>query len=334
MKIYLHIGTHKTGTTSIQNFASKNTAFLAKYNVVWPTSKLDSYPSQHSYIKNLIKSKQIDVVKDFVAATMKEADSINATAILLSGESLGEMNSEDIELFLSLLKPHEVEVLVNYRNIYDYAISLYSQLLKATSQNDVYTAIIPALANRLNYSSMIDRWDLPDSKCTVSALSYDAIKDDLLFSFFSKIGIPHTPLKQKIDGQKVTANKSIDISTQLFLASIGFNSSTKDYQRTTRRIYHKFHTYPDYKSPFEGSLAKMLVDQSGFDVNHPKLNDIRELLTKEPEVKKRDPVRDREDRLNFLEATTDYFSLLARTERGLKFKPFKRLKLWLEKKFM
>lgn len=48
-RLFLHIGTHKTGTTSIQRFCANNTEALAKAGIYYPSFEIGGYPTHYAH---------------------------------------------------------------------------------------------------------------------------------------------------------------------------------------------------------------------------------------------------------------------------------------------
>ena len=87
MKIYLHIGTHKTGTTSIQHFAEDNIELLSKHGIYWPrTRELRNTSRQHSLLWRMLQAGEDVRVAEFVTRSLKRAEEEGAHSVLFSGE--------------------------------------------------------------------------------------------------------------------------------------------------------------------------------------------------------------------------------------------------------
>lgn len=82
-KLYIHIGIHKTGTTSIQWFLAKNRGKLLENGLFYPTvPETDITPFQHRYINLLIRGNKKDTfIKYFENAAKKSPN------VLISSET-------------------------------------------------------------------------------------------------------------------------------------------------------------------------------------------------------------------------------------------------------
>ncbi len=75
MTIYLHVGSHKTGTTAIQDFAFYNTEFLAKKGLLYPNLDMVGLQPKRSHL---------DVVEVLASRVSKKYFSTESTRVYKS----------------------------------------------------------------------------------------------------------------------------------------------------------------------------------------------------------------------------------------------------------
>jgi len=132
MRLIIHIGLHKTGTTSFQNFLHFNRDALLKAGVLYP--EMGEHES-HWVIPNQIVRNNWDYVEDYMKTSLSNAKKANVKTIFIS--------SEDFELFLfeCYLASQFEKLILNLgyskiywvcvlRNQWDYFNSIYSEMSK------------------------------------------------------------------------------------------------------------------------------------------------------------------------------------------------------------
>lgn len=152
MKTIIHIGQHKTGTTSIQHFLARRRADLAKAGLYVPDSLLGSTDPSH-YILNVYalnqdrlstaKIRMLDTKPPDFFARLREnlekdiarhyhaANQLGCPDIIWSNEGLYVLNSsEEYERLLDLFRPYSTEVvcLCCLRDVDSYRKSYMAQL--------------------------------------------------------------------------------------------------------------------------------------------------------------------------------------------------------------
>lgn len=131
-RVYLHIGTHKTGTTSNQFFLSNNRESLAQQGILYPHSgKVEGtlHGANHRLawsIKGLRGEENLDCWKDLI----EEISASGMQKVIISSETFSKFNLGDINLLKKMLAGHEVFIVVYLRNYKDYFRSRYSQIIQ------------------------------------------------------------------------------------------------------------------------------------------------------------------------------------------------------------
>lgn len=129
--LYFHIGTHKTGSTSIQNTLAKSRSDLASSGVFYP----DIFPglNAHHPISRLTgwggSKAQPDKILSLAEWCYKEANEIDAHTVLISSESLSIIPRAN--LLEPFSKFFDVKVLLYVKRQDTYLESLYNQHVKS-----------------------------------------------------------------------------------------------------------------------------------------------------------------------------------------------------------
>ena len=179
-KLYLHIGTEKTGTTSIQSFLNKNRMKLSEngYHVLkcsGPRNQrsIASYCMPDNHFDDFFLSQQIDnleektefrkKLKNAFDKEMSELDD-SVHSVIISSEHFHSRlkNVRDVERLRELISNYfsEVTVICYLREQSSLASSLYSTGIKAGVSTDFPTFVENCTPDNpfYNYSSLLERW--------------------------------------------------------------------------------------------------------------------------------------------------------------------------------
>lgn len=175
-KIILHVGLHKTGTTSLQNYFGHNRKTLSSLGVLYPALSVNSYtPDNHSWpIRNLTmlspEQYHLNIMHNVLGQDLIVAiESLNKqflalgdkkeSTLLLSGEGISTLKVKELtklkEKLLSISKK-EVCIEIHYftRNATSYISSIVQQRLKGGTKEDI---ILTSLAKISPFKSFLNR---------------------------------------------------------------------------------------------------------------------------------------------------------------------------------
>ncbi|RZD16447.1 MAG: hypothetical protein EVJ46_05355 [Candidatus Acididesulfobacter guangdongensis] len=135
-KIFLHIGTHKTGTTALQSTLSVNYKYLKKKGILYPSAgKFGKFGGHHNIIAQLNNDmqnfkKKYGTLEDLCS----EIKRTNFPVVIISSENFQCLYSKPDKL--QILKNcfercgYSTEVIIFLREQIPYMIELYRELLK------------------------------------------------------------------------------------------------------------------------------------------------------------------------------------------------------------
>lgn len=205
MKLILHIGTHKTGTTALQEFLAGNTARLAARGIHYA---VPGYETVANSIAHALETGRNELVGEFFACHFQEALRKRAHTIVVSGENfygmtplmmkLGrgqgctEVLSREKSLVANLRAsiPREVttEIVAYFRRPDYYLESLYNQSIKYDFRFEGdCLAFYEIIADMLSYKNIFQLWCDVFGARFCSAYSYDAVKSDLVPHFMRSV---------------------------------------------------------------------------------------------------------------------------------------------------
>lgn len=201
MRIYLHIGTHKTGTTSLQFAFTQNRDALAAAGLLYPISgrpaKADGqgiWPQHNSLAWAFTRPE--DEPPDFWLRLRTELDEATQDIAVLSSETLSLLRDpEHLSGLRAQLNPHEVKVVVYLRRQDELLHALYSthvmQYLEARDIDSFRRALPEQRGHELDYELMLSRWEDAFGREAMIVRPYERsqlLHGDLVQDFAAQIG--------------------------------------------------------------------------------------------------------------------------------------------------
>ncbi|WP_146140413.1 hypothetical protein [Zobellella endophytica] len=253
MKIIIHIGTHKTGSTLIQKLCAQNHERLKDHGIHYPVGFF-SQAGQHE-LAWAVKNNNHELADKLINDILHTCGSSHT--IFLSSEEFEFIN--DFRYLREKLQDHSVEVVAFLRRQDKYLESEYNQHVKMFDvkfSDDIFKFFMyHNFEQRFNYHRLLHRWkeNIPGSE--VRAFSYDkAAKSGVLVqSFFRDIlKVDHTKIIDEADLNK-KSNVSINPLGLIYLARFNKekNIDPQTYQRFIKNISeYDFPSVPGKKNAF------------------------------------------------------------------------------------
>jgi hypothetical protein len=231
-RLVLHAGTHKTGTTAIQDFAHTYRESLAENGFYYPNLNLalpGRFPGRadgvfanahHHFFHALAGDTRFldeSICSDLVRIWYQECAS-QGLSLLLSSESVsrhllrgrGLSRSERSQLYLQKLNEQfslyfDIEVVLVFRRPDDYARSLYQeQVMRGTLREAIsLETFIENHADRFDYVSLVSRFEQVFPRLSVFGYEQLCAGGDLCAEFFSRIGAPSICLNLDRSGASI-----------------------------------------------------------------------------------------------------------------------------------
>jgi hypothetical protein len=223
-KCYLHIGTMKTGTTTLQNFLSGNRETLAKHGICYPKpldfdnhTLLAAFAQRVDKIDDLRMRRGAKNTEDVVLLRQnikkmfdEEMNSINMQKVLFSSEHLSSrlVSEDEIRSLYNLISPHfsEVEIVLYLRLQDELALSIYSTQIRTGSTEKFRIDKFKPNSQVLNYSTLLSRWENVFGKDNINIRIFDRQcfqKQSLVQNFLMTIGLSETECSDFPDDDKV-----------------------------------------------------------------------------------------------------------------------------------
>lgn len=210
MKAFLHIGTEKTGTTTIQNFLAKNRQHLLSHGYLYPESPgktnhirlpifaLDSNKCRdiHQFIELNTIEKINRFKRKFPQRLKHELTLSNCETVILSSEHCSSrlIDEQDIKCLKNLLDNFfdDIEVIIYLRRQDKFLASTYSTAIRS---GHTYRFTIPSqkrIETRYNYYNILNKFAKVFGKNKITVRIFESsqmIEGDLIKDFMNTIGL-------------------------------------------------------------------------------------------------------------------------------------------------
>lgn len=261
MTVYLHAGTTKTGTTTIQRFLADNRGWMAGQGFVVPEvagaanhTKLAAYalaPDQQKPVRRELGLNTPEEVEAFRAGfrgAFARAVGDRRRNYLFTNEHCSAVlhSVEELTVLRDLLASsgHEVRVLLYVREPAEYLASSYSTALKNGAHLPLKRPSPHALETKYNYLSICRRWSQVFGRENLTVRLFERqslLEGNILLDFLQALGIDPQQAPAAARAPQ-TANRSLDYLVAGFLQE--FNE-------------HLAEMPSDISSAYRGDLAEL-----------------------------------------------------------------------------
>lgn len=235
--IYLHIGTHKTGTTTIQKFLSKNRQNLLSKGVLYPSSPA----SHHDLLQNKGKDKPWGLNFDVWEYLLKEMKSEKPDKAVISSENFSRLYFEDVNKLRDYISGFNPKIIVYLRRQDDYFTSLYCQAIKTGHHWDSVKKHILDNKAYADYYQILEPWKNAFGKENIIVRVYEKeqLSEGLLNDFLQSINLdtPDLDFKKGHSSNISPSIKKIKIIRLLNNITLGMMSVEK---KKVTGLYYRF----------------------------------------------------------------------------------------------
>lgn len=236
----IHIGTPKTGSTSIQNVLNARQAQLMAQGVFFPLSPTAKTGGMHSYLTYAVAGGKLSA-GDGIWEGMAPADRLaqmraeldaelialppHVDRVIFSDERLSSVmhSAEQITALRDLLAPYfdRFSVVVYLRRQDLLLASQYSQMLRMGSVRDPERSLTGKVKYYYNYDRMLDVWASVFGDAAINlriyergpAGNFDSVQD---FLSYCRVSLDLSDV-----GKKTSLNASFDLAGQRIVRTVG-----------------------------------------------------------------------------------------------------------------
>lgn len=183
-KLILHVGTHKTGTTTIQDTFALNRQFLAEEGLIFP--QIGHENGQHGLVMDWIQLPEkyhLETSSEHAWLKLARDHAHSDRTVLISTEELSRANpSVDLRKLRDLISAFdEIKVVCCLRNQVSFLQSIYLQVVKSGAHvpwsNFFEVAVGTRMATGLllDYSSLRSRFETGFQPHEIRFFSYERV---------------------------------------------------------------------------------------------------------------------------------------------------------------
>jgi len=233
-KVYIHMGFHKTGTTSLQECLHKNVQLLSKHGIYYPSIHSNhsiffyamfAYRSDNWYFNRVhgceTKQKAAKLSQHYCQKLEKAFSNSKITKVILSGEELSVFGMVEVEKLSRWIAQYsdDVTILCGLRNPVDWYSSCVQELLK-TRRAPIETICKNMAKNRLlGYYRLFPYIDCFGEQA-VKVFDFDRRKKDLCGHFMKLCEAEEIIKNPKFDQGGAACNVSLSHGASLLLDSL------------------------------------------------------------------------------------------------------------------
>lgn len=272
--IYLHIGTPKTATTSIQTYLTKNRKTLKNNNLLYPESNhLQHLDLAVEFGLNNSKKNINTISKE---KTKKEIDDFINGDIIISSEMFSKSKSKELQAIKEFFKDYKVVIIVYLRKHDEFYISLFQQAIKTNSKLpwNSFKDYIEFSKNRklpfLKYKSLLDSWEnyFGFENIIIRPFEKKQIKNNIIIDFFSSIGKQNLINNTNLDLE--VKNKSLDAITLKIIEKVKKDDSFNNEKKEKIKKFAIRKINSSFKASIFSSLElnQKIIDENIEDYNY------------------------------------------------------------------
>lgn len=243
--LFLHVGTHKTGTTSLQTILANNEGKLALHGVYLPkTGRGFELPGHHNLAWELNDDERFDSSAGNIQTFRDELSHVSESSVILSSEDFEYLycRPDRLGILKSLADSlrYDIYTVVFFRDSASYANSLYAELTKHGLTQSVESFVNDIAVN--GEFVFNERWRFCFEYPKIVAGFQSVFGDDRVLwrpyrrrieePFFKTVGLGE--LYERLDGEYAT-NESIGPAA--VAALLAFNREAERQNMPLEQIY-------------------------------------------------------------------------------------------------
>lgn len=210
-RLYVHIGSPKTGTTTIQAFLQENRDVLKKKGYIYPGKEMNHYflglevagyrnlvPEEQEFLERVYEAHGTRDLPGYIA---REIDESGCRNVIISAENFWNFsfldNRKKIPDILRAIHPRweeefEVFIIVYLRRQDTFNESVYSQAVTCTIQKE--TRKVSENLRRPNYYKALNAWADIVGKSNILVRPYESVQlpKGIIHNFLSAAGLKLT----------------------------------------------------------------------------------------------------------------------------------------------
>ena len=248
-KLILHIGSPKTGTTTIQDFLDFARGRLLETSIIFPSFGKKKGGGHDAFRRTLVKKQYFD---DEIQSTIKEYSKLfshlNGQSLLMTSELLWTVSPSRVLDVYPVLRKFEVFVLVFLREQAAMIESHYKQKIKGGLPVRSIESYFRENVAQYDYKNVLDKWAKVFGKGHVVPVVYEDAGENIVKKFLCQVlkisGLSDIDSSYRVEmilndsklkeASQRHANRSLDDSILHLIYLINQSNLDDDIKRKTR----------------------------------------------------------------------------------------------------
>lgn len=250
--IYLHIGRHKSGTTSIQRFLARNRDVLLRNGFCYPDCA--PHPTAHHPISIALRDTDGSGVNDFPAISALSSEEFKGFNFIFSSEGFQSLRPHVVS---SVFSPGETKVVVYIREQLEYSISSYLQRIQASAARWSFQEYLQRIRPNLYYGAFLNDWADKFGSKSITVRIFDRSKlegGDVVTDFCSQVG-----LDKITDFSRLERFSNPSLTYPLLVLKLFLNRHLSEQEQRKLRIYAFLDQFAD---TFQGKTTPFPVKKA------------------------------------------------------------------------
>jgi hypothetical protein len=252
MKFILHIGRHKTGTSALQLFLSKNRGVLKGSGVIYPDF---GHPRTHHNLAFMIRDGGIERATELISEVTTGCDTV-----IISSEVFSKFN--DPTMVAGVMRPGETRVVLYVRDYVSLLASWYQQNIQSSKRALSFEDYVTV--QNVSHLPIIQMWEKVYGKENLEIRVYDRerlIEGDIRHDFLTLPELQALSRDALMFEGEGASNKSI-AGNLLFIKRL-LNEFAPVYKSDMRKLALDVAQLAKINANFIGKLPvnKSLVDK-------------------------------------------------------------------------
>lgn len=268
-KIILHIGTNKTGTSSLQSFLANNPTFLNRHGFIYP--KFGQIYCGHHEIAHGLSNERVHGVKMKPKSGQDFLNKINNLykdhpdhTVILSSEAF-YANNKPLNI-AKYLDGFDVKIICYFREYISYISSWYQQYVSDSNFFGNINNYFDKIKDYTEYQGFANQWVNVFSSNNFIAKSFDRTslyKKDIIHDFFKILGVDKINFNQKLYSNNYSLSGNLLYIKKLLNQYITFEQAVKSRDQIACLSEYYEEWYPLFSKPrpkqisFQGKLNMM-----------------------------------------------------------------------------
>lgn len=280
--LYIHIGTHKTGTTAIQGFSAKNSKELAKGGVFYPfitrplkDADKETYSLGHHLIpwylrktKHSVENLRKQKIKpeNLLPSLIEDIKASTCEKVVLSSEEFDQLNKNEVAALKEVFKDFDVKIVVYLRRKDTYLESMYQTMVVHSAYEKKIHDMLKTIKIPQNYYEFITKWRnvFGEENVLVNFYCKKTLKsNDIVVDFFSKLGVNVEGMMQKDEPKAL--NTSVPFQYVGVMVLLRKMKVSEDMIRSVKRIAYKIGTSANKDFHFLSLKERNQLAESGLE---------------------------------------------------------------------